>query len=309
MTRVVVGGASDGGGGGGGGSFFLDTSSTLLVGPRPRSFQGSTVGGSLVVTPLRRKRRSRGGEGKGKGKEKEEEGALVVRGWVPSGWREEQEEEERGDETGPRGERERNLRSPPPAAAAAAPSLLCVLRSSESPSRFVPANDPSKNLWHWVDAGAMAEAVGLPREGTPLLEVVASPDGGGAHADGAAPSLSSAPFDGGGGGGGGGSPAAREDKKRPSLMEVLGGRTAERGPGSPGSLSASAPEASLPPPSSPLSARPKEPKRRPRPQPRSLEEISQVSVSPGQHLQYAATWGTLAVATAALAVKVGRRGR
>lgn len=269
MTRVVVDGE-------GSSSFDFDRSSTLLVGPRPRSFGGSTVGGSLVVTPLRRRRR-RGG----KGGEGEEEGALVVRGWVPSGWRPEDDDD---------AERKKEKQRQRPSSS---PSLLCVLRDSESPSRFVPDNDPSKGLWHWIDAAEMAAAVGLPREGTPLLEVVATAD--------------DADDDDDAGGGVFGLRYGEEEnsKRRPSLMEVLGGRTAERGSGSPlvDRSSSSSSTSSTAAPSSPPPA-----PQQPRPQPRPLEETSQVPVSPGQHLQYAATWGTLAATTAALAVKVGRRG-
>jgi len=300
MARVVVGVAGSGSGGGEQGEFVFDRSSTLLVGPRPRSFGGSTVGGSLVVTPLLRRR----GEGEGGN-----EGALVVRGWVPSGWREERGGGEGGGGgLGPaarRGEEEGlPRRGPPPPPPPPPPPLLCVLRSSESPSRFVPENDPSKGIWHWVDAAAMAASVGLPREGTPLLEIVAGAgDAADAAAFSASPSSSSRFGDGGFGAReeeeGERQKEAKKKKERPSLMEVLGGRTAERGSGSP-------PVGRPPPPSLPaLRPTPKQP----RPQPRSLEEISQVLVSPGQHLQYAVTWGTLAVATAALAVKVGRKGR
>lgn len=291
MTRVVV----LGGGGGGADPFSFDPSSTFLVGPRPRSFGGSTVSGSLVVTPLRRR-------------EEKGAGALVVRGWVPAGWTEEVVEGgEDGDGDGngngdaaAGGKRTRKKREKRPS-----PRLLCVLRDSESPSRFVPDNDPSKGLWHWIDKGAMAEAAGLSREATPLLEVVSCPSSSdGSFGRGAEEQEDD---------------VIEEEKvekkpKRPSLMEVLGGRTAERGSGSPlassSSASSSSPSSSPPPPSSsssPPLSRPKQKQKAP--QPRPLEEVSQVPVYPEQHLQYAATWGTLAAVTAALAVKVGGKGR
>jgi len=311
MTRVVVA-AGNGNGRKEEDSFSLDASSTFLVGPRPRSFGGSTVGGSLVVTPLRRKGTK-------------DEGALVVRGWVPSGWKGEEEEGESGKpaERSKGGKRPFDFSPPAPPPAPPAPPLLCVLRDSESPSRFVPENNASKNLWHWIDGGEMAVAAGLPRGTTPLLEIVSSPSSS-SSSDSLSSSSSSS------------SSSSCEDfgaeeeekteteaakKQRPSLMEVLGGRTAERGSGSPlvPSPSTSSSSSSSSPPSSTSSSpsssstsssslRSKKPQPRP-PQPRSLEEISQVPVSPGQHLQYAATWGTLAAATTALAVKVGRRGR
>lgn len=47
----------------------------------------------------------------------------------------------------------------------------CVVRASESPSRFVPANDPAAGRWHALDGPALAGAAGLPAD-TLLLEVV-----------------------------------------------------------------------------------------------------------------------------------------
>ena len=57
--------------------------------------------------------------------------------------------------------------------------VVAVARGSETPSGFVPPNDPSANAWWFFDAVAMAEARGLP-PGTPLLDVLRSdtPDSG-----------------------------------------------------------------------------------------------------------------------------------
>jgi cytochrome oxidase assembly protein ShyY1 len=45
-----------------------------------------------------------------------------------------------------------------------------VVRGSETPGSFVPANSPPQ--WYWLDAPAMAGAAQLPPE-TPLVEVIA----------------------------------------------------------------------------------------------------------------------------------------
>lgn len=45
-----------------------------------------------------------------------------------------------------------------------------VIRESEKPSSFVPANTPAKGEWYWVDVPNLARAAGLPPD-TPLMEV------------------------------------------------------------------------------------------------------------------------------------------
>ncbi|KAK3026258.1 hypothetical protein RJ639_041634, partial [Escallonia herrerae] len=47
--------------------------------------------------------------------------------------------------------------------------VVGVVRGSEKPSIFVPANDPSSNQWFYVDVAAIARACGLP-EDTVYLE-------------------------------------------------------------------------------------------------------------------------------------------
>lgn len=107
---------------------------------------GGTKGGKVVVTPLRDGERGKA--------------ALIVRGWAPTEWQ-------------------------PPAT----PSLeqACVegvLIESERPGAFVPNNEPATRSddsstggsgmggqWFWLDGGAIAAAVGLPRD-TPLIEQV-----------------------------------------------------------------------------------------------------------------------------------------
>lgn len=45
-----------------------------------------------------------------------------------------------------------------------------IVRGSEQPSRFVPANDVARGQWFWIDVPALAAAAGLPLD-TPLVEV------------------------------------------------------------------------------------------------------------------------------------------
>jgi surfeit locus 1 family protein len=164
---------------------------------------GGTLSGAILVTPLT----SPAGRP-----------ALLVRGWVPAGWTEDHDE-------------------------ICITAVPAVVRASESPSSFVPANDAARGTWHWLDGPALAAAAGLPPD-TLLLEVV-RPEGG--------------------------------RSRPPGAMDVLGGRTGNKPP----------------PPVYPL--------------PRALADVASVSVTPATHAQYAATWGSLAVATAGLAVKALRK--
>ncbi len=47
-----------------------------------------------------------------------------------------------------------------------------LIRRSEQPGGFVPANAPPQ--WYWLDAPALAAAAQLPPD-TPLVEVIADP--------------------------------------------------------------------------------------------------------------------------------------
>lgn len=49
-----------------------------------------------------------------------------------------------------------------------------IVRASERPSMFVPANHPSEKEFFWIDVPALASACGLP-EDTPLIEVGSAP--------------------------------------------------------------------------------------------------------------------------------------
>ena len=122
----------------------------VRVGPRPRTLPGTrdTRRGFAIVQAFQPgrddasaswwRRRAR--------ESKSAEPFLVVRGWVPEDWAD--------DETG-----------------AAHTSLSAVVRASEDPSMFVPRNHPEKNSWFYIDAPAIAEALGLPKD-APIVEAV-----------------------------------------------------------------------------------------------------------------------------------------
>jgi len=122
-------------------SGILDEPETIFIGPRVRSAMGGTIGGKLVVTPLRDE--ACGGA------------ALVIRGWAPTDWQ------------------------PSRTASEEPVRVEGVLRSSEQPGGFVPDNVPGRGpgdphaQWYWLDGPAIARSVGLPPD-TPLLEQVAS---------------------------------------------------------------------------------------------------------------------------------------
>ena len=134
---------------------------------------GATIGGKLVVTPLRDDARG--------------SAAIVIRGWAPSDWQ---------PPSSPPHQVRPKLRliSPLPASLQDVRCRVCweghvreceslqvrvegVLRSSEQQGRFVPDNVPgsgpsdSRAHWYWLDGPAIARAAGLPPD-TPLLEQV-----------------------------------------------------------------------------------------------------------------------------------------
>lgn len=67
------------------------------------------------------------------------------------------------------GSRPASLRVAPSSGACAQVELEGIVRASEQPSSFVPANDPASGQWFWIDVPALASAAGLPPD-TPLIE-------------------------------------------------------------------------------------------------------------------------------------------
>eukprot|EP00793_Prasinoderma_coloniale_P002620 PRCOL_00002102-RA len=129
----------------------LDLDRAVYVGPRTiaRAF-GASERGYHLVAPLE----SVDGAGD------DTPPVMLNFGWVPLAWKDEGVPEDTGVN---------KLRT----------RVVAVARGSETPSGFVPPNDPSANAWWFFDAVAMAEARGLP-PGTPLLDVLRSdtPDSG-----------------------------------------------------------------------------------------------------------------------------------
>lgn len=123
----------------------LELEKTARVGPRARVVRGVTTSGSLIVTPVRL-RGEKEGKGGWFGRRAEADGgrALLVRGWAPDSW----------TDASPSG--------------GACVKTFGVARSSERRGTFTPENDPEKDRWFWLDAAALAESRGLPRD-VPLV--------------------------------------------------------------------------------------------------------------------------------------------
>lgn len=116
----------------------LDHGASQFVGPRTRQIAGNSRQGFLLMTPLRQVGSSRA--------------VLVNRGWVPSEWRDDVEQQKAGQPAG-------KVR------------LEGILRHGEDPGSFVPANEPVKGNWFYVNVSELATAAGLPPQ-APLVEVV-----------------------------------------------------------------------------------------------------------------------------------------
>ena len=123
----------------------LELEKTARVGPRARVVRGVATSGSLIVTPVRL--RAEGGRSGGWfGRRTAADGgrALLVRGWAPDAW----------TDASPSG--------------GACVKTFGVARSSERRGTFTPENDPERDRWYWLDAAALAESRGLPRD-VPLV--------------------------------------------------------------------------------------------------------------------------------------------
>ena len=132
----------------------LDLARTARVGPRARMVCGVATPGSLIVTPVRlREKKKRGWLGGGKRREDGDAATvLLVRGWAPDAWTDVDEE------------------------AGACAKTEGAVRSSETRGRFTPENEPENDRWFWLDAPALAESRGLPRD-APLIQAIRSGSG------------------------------------------------------------------------------------------------------------------------------------
>ncbi|KAL6648630.1 hypothetical protein ACP70R_012854 [Stipagrostis hirtigluma subsp. patula] len=154
----------------------FDEEKSVFVGPRSRSISGVTENGYYVITPLIP--RSTDGS--------LQSPILVNRGWVPRGWRDKnikdhqildetselKEAVKKMDEKGswwkfwskePKSSPEIEKPGKPPV------RVIGVIRGSEKPSIFVPANEPLSGQWFYVDVPMIARACGLP-ENTVYIE-------------------------------------------------------------------------------------------------------------------------------------------
>ncbi|XP_010942779.1 surfeit locus protein 1 isoform X1 [Elaeis guineensis] len=154
---------------------YFDDTKSIFVGPRSRSISGVTENGYYVITPLIPRATDPGSM---------QLPILVNRGWVPRGWRDNLEESQNVErasnlETGDAKQNEKRVwwkfwSKSPAVSKAEEPAMspvrvIGVIRGSEKPSIFVPANDPNSGQWFYVDVPMIARACGLP-ESTIYIE-------------------------------------------------------------------------------------------------------------------------------------------
>ncbi|OVA09383.1 Surfeit locus 1/Shy1 [Macleaya cordata] len=147
----------------------FDESKSIYVGPRSRSISGVTENGYYVITPLMPISSN---------PTSVQSPVLVNRGWVPRSWREKHQKDSQD------GEQASNIKTlddeeteesswwkfwskkPKTIQDLGSPltpvKVIGVVRGSEKPSIFVPANDPISGQWFYVDVPAIARAAGLP---------------------------------------------------------------------------------------------------------------------------------------------------
>ncbi|KAK8499572.1 hypothetical protein V6N12_018955 [Hibiscus sabdariffa] len=154
----------------------FDNGRSIYIGPRSRSISGVTENGYYVITPLM----PIPGD-----VESVQSPVLVNRGWVPRSWRDKsfevpQDGEKFSSMDGVpaqqneqswwrmfRSKKNKAVEDQTPAITSV--EVTGVVRGSEKPIIFVPANDPNSGQWFYVDVPAIAVACGLPKE-TLLIE-------------------------------------------------------------------------------------------------------------------------------------------
>ncbi|XP_021911304.1 surfeit locus protein 1-like [Carica papaya] len=148
---------------------IFDEGKSIYVGPRSRSISGVTENGYYVITPLMPLPNN---------PESVQSPILVNRGWVPRSWREKPQEVSKDAEQpsnkaslslahSDRGswwkfwsKKPENVEDQVHAVTLV--EVVGVIRGSERPSIFVPANEPDSSQWFYVDVPAIARASGLP---------------------------------------------------------------------------------------------------------------------------------------------------
>ncbi|XVE85994.1 hypothetical protein DITRI_Ditri18aG0000500 [Diplodiscus trichospermus] len=155
----------------------FDDGRSIYIGPRSRSISGVTENGYYVITPLMPIPDNA---------ESVQSPVLVNRGWVPRSWRDKSFEVPKDSEKSSSmdvvpvqqseqswwrmfwSKKSKAVEDQAPAAITSV-EVIGVVRGSEKPSIFVPANDPNSRQWFYVDIPAIAVACGLP-EDTLLIE-------------------------------------------------------------------------------------------------------------------------------------------
>ncbi|KAE8658618.1 Surfeit locus protein 1 [Hibiscus syriacus] len=154
----------------------FDNGRSIYIGPRSRSISGVTENGYYVITPLM----PIPGDA-----ESVQSPVLVNRGWVPRSWRDKSFEVSQDREKSSsmdaipvqqneqswwrmfQSKKQKTVEDEAPAITSV--EVTGVVRGSEKPSIFVPANDPNSGQWFYVDVPAIAVACGLPKD-TLLIE-------------------------------------------------------------------------------------------------------------------------------------------
>ncbi|KAK4280680.1 hypothetical protein QN277_012271 [Acacia crassicarpa] len=155
-----------------------DEKKSIFLGPRSRSISGVTENGYYLITPLMPVPSH---------PDSVSFPVIVNRGWVPRSWKDKFVEASQDNE-----QSSKPLPSPSQAVGTKSwwrfwskktditedhfPSVtpvevIGVVRESEKPSIFVPANDPKSSQWFYVDVPGIAHACGLP-ENTIYIEDV-----------------------------------------------------------------------------------------------------------------------------------------
>ncbi|CAA2975123.1 surfeit locus 1 [Olea europaea subsp. europaea] len=155
---------------------FFDEKKSIYVGPRSRSISGVTENGYYLITPLLPSPDDPNSL---------QTPILVNRGWVPRSWRDKALKVSKDDELSsvastPAQESAKSSwwrfwsKKPIIVEVEHSPAInsvevLGVVRGSEKPSIFVPANDPGTSQWFYIDVPAIARTCGLP-ENTLYIE-------------------------------------------------------------------------------------------------------------------------------------------
>ncbi|XP_047172168.1 surfeit locus protein 1 isoform X1 [Vigna umbellata] len=148
---------------------YFDDRKSIYVGPRSRSISGVTENGHFIITPLMPVPNC---------PDSVSFPILVNRGWVPRSWKDkflEASQDENLADSLPSSSHTDGTTSwwrlwskkPPVIPEDQVPSVtpievVGVVRGSEKPSIFVPANDPKSSQWFYVDVPAIARTCGLP---------------------------------------------------------------------------------------------------------------------------------------------------